>query len=180
MATGSRLANTGNQDGAILIVSLILLMVLTLIGVAGMQSTTMQERMAANTRDTNVAMQAAEAALRDAEEFLDNNLPPTGDFDGSDGLYHFSSSSTRPPDWQDDSAFSDANSREYQGTDLHGISEQPHYFIEELPRVRCAGSSAEAGAPGGGLPRAFRVTALGVGGNENTRSILQSTFRPTC
>lgn len=173
-------APPARQRGAVLIVSLILLLVLTLIGVAGMQTTTMEERMAANTRDSNVSLQAAEAVLRDAEAFLDTNLPPRGDFDGSDGLYFFGTTSMRAPAWDDANAFSAGNSRDYGGNDLDGVAEQPRYFVEELPRVRCPGSSAAAGTSEGALPRAFRVTARGVGGNENTTTVLQSTFRPNC
>jgi type IV pilus assembly protein PilX len=55
------------QKGAILITSLLLLLVLTIIGVSVMQMTRMQERMAGNTRDINLAFQGAEAALRTGE-----------------------------------------------------------------------------------------------------------------
>ncbi len=52
----------GNQNGAVLVVSLIVLLVLTLLGVAGMNSSMMQERMAANAQHSNRAFQAAESA----------------------------------------------------------------------------------------------------------------------
>jgi Tfp pilus assembly protein PilX len=55
------------QQGAALVVGLIFLVLLSLIGVASMQSTGLQERMAGNFRDQNQALQAAEAALRSAE-----------------------------------------------------------------------------------------------------------------
>ncbi|MDO3723282.1 PilX N-terminal domain-containing pilus assembly protein [Marinobacter sp. chi1] len=51
------------QDGAALITSLIVLLVLTLIGVAGMNSSIMQERMAVNAQNSNRAFQAAEATV---------------------------------------------------------------------------------------------------------------------
>lgn len=50
------------QSGAVLVVSLIVLLVLTLLGVAGMNSSMMQERMAANAQNSNRAFQAAESA----------------------------------------------------------------------------------------------------------------------
>ncbi|CAN0574307.1 pilus assembly PilX family protein [Marinobacter goseongensis] len=52
----------GSQTGAVLVVSLIVLLVLTLLGVAGMNSSMMQERMAANAQHSNRAFQAAESA----------------------------------------------------------------------------------------------------------------------
>ena len=56
------------QSGAALVVGLIFLIVLTLLGLTAAQTGIMEERMAGNTRDRNVAFQAAEAALRDAEK----------------------------------------------------------------------------------------------------------------
>ncbi len=53
----------GRQQGATLIVSLIVLLVLTLIGVAGMNTSLMQERMAVNSQNSNRAFQAAESTL---------------------------------------------------------------------------------------------------------------------
>jgi type IV pilus assembly protein PilX len=59
-----------NEKGVALLTSLIFLVVLTILGLAGMRSTTMQERMSGNLRDQSVATQAAEAALRDARADL--------------------------------------------------------------------------------------------------------------
>lgn len=67
------LTHTQRQRGAVLIISLIFLLVLTLIGVSAMQGTTMQERMSANMQDRNVAFQASEAALRAGEDWLQQN-----------------------------------------------------------------------------------------------------------
>lgn len=58
------------QGGAALIISLIFLLLMTLIGVTSMQTTTLQERMAGNSRDRNLALQAAEAGLRQGELWL--------------------------------------------------------------------------------------------------------------
>ena len=56
------------ESGAILVISLLLLLVMTLLGIAAMQTTGMEERMAGNTRNINLAFQGAEAGLRDAED----------------------------------------------------------------------------------------------------------------
>lgn len=63
MMNGS--VNTGQvkQKGAALIISLIVLLVLTLIGVAGMNTSVMQERMAVNSQNSNRAFQAAESTV---------------------------------------------------------------------------------------------------------------------
>lgn len=58
------------ERGMVLITSLIILLALTLLGLASIQNTSMEERMAGNLRSENVALQAAEAALRAGEQWL--------------------------------------------------------------------------------------------------------------
>ena len=55
------------QRGVILIVALIFMTVLGLLVLAGMRTGLLQERMASNARNRQVALQSAEAMLRDAE-----------------------------------------------------------------------------------------------------------------
>lgn len=55
------------QRGAVLYVALVLLIILSLIGVTGMQVTGLQERMAGNYIATNLAFQNAEAVARVTE-----------------------------------------------------------------------------------------------------------------
>lgn len=58
----------GSQSGITLVVVLVLLIVISLLGVAVMRSSGMQESMSANLRDRAIAFQAAEMALRVAQE----------------------------------------------------------------------------------------------------------------
>lgn len=64
------------QQGMALIVSLLLLVAITLLAVSAMRSTTLQEKMAANFNDREIAKQVAEATVRQ----VGNNLlpPPAG------------------------------------------------------------------------------------------------------
>jgi type IV pilus assembly protein PilX len=62
----SRMARR-TQSGVILVVTMLFLIMLTLIGTAAINMSTSEERMARGMRDYNVAIQAAEAALRDAQ-----------------------------------------------------------------------------------------------------------------
>jgi len=55
------------QGGASLVVVMILLVVMTLLGLAVLRSTLLEERMSANLLDRSYAFQAAEAALRQGE-----------------------------------------------------------------------------------------------------------------
>ncbi len=68
----SRHTQHHHQAGVVLVIGLIILLVLTLIGVSGMQNTSLEEKMAGNLRDRNLAFQAAEAAMRDAEADIRN------------------------------------------------------------------------------------------------------------
>lgn len=56
-----------NQSGLSLIVVLILLVIVTLLGIASLRGAIMQERMAASTTARNMAFQVAEAGLRQGE-----------------------------------------------------------------------------------------------------------------
>ncbi len=71
---GARLARR-SQSGVILVVTMLFLIMLTLIGTAAINMSTSEERMARSMRDYNVAIQAAEAALRDAQYDILNAGP---------------------------------------------------------------------------------------------------------
>ena len=62
----------GTVRGSALIISLIILLILTVLGLAGMQNTALQERMAGNFDQRNQAFQLAEMGIRMAErEYAD-------------------------------------------------------------------------------------------------------------
>lgn len=63
------------QSGVVLVISLIMLLALTLIGITSSSVTGLEEKMAANSKNKNLAFQAAEAALRAAETSLGANKP---------------------------------------------------------------------------------------------------------
>lgn len=62
-----------SQRGAALIVALILLIVITLVGLAAISATIVQNRMAANQYDRQIAFQSAESAIRVATALLPSN-----------------------------------------------------------------------------------------------------------
>ncbi|HIF50721.1 MAG TPA: hypothetical protein EYQ42_04180 [Thiotrichaceae bacterium] len=55
--------NIKNQSGAVLITALIMLVILTMLGLSSMTTSTMEERMAANSQEINRAFQAASSGL---------------------------------------------------------------------------------------------------------------------
>ncbi len=63
-------ASLKKQDGAVLAVALILLLVITIVGLSNFQTTNLEEAMAANSQFKNMAFQASETAI---EESLDDS-----------------------------------------------------------------------------------------------------------
>lgn len=63
-------AMQSGQRGVALVVALVLLVVATLIGLASVRGTNLQERMSANMYDRSLAFQRAESALRAAEDAI--------------------------------------------------------------------------------------------------------------
>ena len=156
------------QRGVVLIISLIFLLVLTLMGVAAMQGTTMQERMAGNSQDRNVAFQAAEAALRDAEGYISNDAKirsaDFSDFDDNKGLYI----STADPFALDSELSDTEKTREYDiGDSDIALSQNPHYLIERIDYI-CNDSNKFA---------IFRISARAQGVNSSTNVRLQSRYQ---
>jgi type IV pilus assembly protein PilX len=140
-----------------LFVSLIMLMVMTLIGVTGMQNSSMEEKMVANVRDIDLSFQAAEAALREAETSL--QVAVLKEFDGSNpGLYQPATRDNQPL-WEVDTTWNAGGALDYTGS-LAYLSAQPQYIIEELPPVPDPDGSVAADEP---LPetQVYRVTARG-------------------
>ncbi|HEX5841760.1 MAG TPA: PilX N-terminal domain-containing pilus assembly protein [Pseudomonas sp.] len=67
------------QRGVVLLVCLVMLLLLTMIGLASISGSTLQERMVGGTRDYNTAFQAAEAALRVGEAHVRAQVEASAD-----------------------------------------------------------------------------------------------------
>jgi len=65
------------QTGSALVIGLIILLLMFILGTAGMRTTILEEKMAGNSRDQNNAFQAAELGLQDGEQDLSNKDPIT-------------------------------------------------------------------------------------------------------
>lgn len=158
------------EAGSALIIGLIFLLILTIIGVTAMRSTTLQERMAGNTRDINLAFQAAEAALRAGEAVVRNS--GSGPYDGTvDGLYGAPQTGAVPR-WEDSGIlWSDVTGQ------VAGVAQDPRYIIEKLPEfIDPTGEISSDGVPE--TVTLYRITAVGYGGNNSTQVLLQTTHRP--
>jgi len=159
------------QTGAALIVGLIVLTTLTLLGLSGMRTAQVEERMAGNFRDRSLAFQGAEAALRDAEAYLKAaDLPP---FDGS--VPELIGQLAGPGSAAYWSKYDWANNSRQAGTTQAGLDEPPRYVIEALAAPLAADESRKFGP----LPEPdlFRVTSRSTGGSGTALVILQSTVQ---
>lgn len=181
------LAARQRQSGAVLVVGLIFLMVLTLLGTTAVQTATMEERMAGNNRDRNLAFQASESALRAAESYLRATALQEGDFNddptaGTAGtnpglVAQIKPSTARPNDEPGKALYWrgytwTVHSRQY-GSDVANTAERPRYVVENMGTI--PGPSASGGKP---LPDAnvYRITARGVGRSGAAVVYLQSTY----
>jgi type IV pilus assembly protein PilX len=162
------------QHGAVLIISLIMLLVLTLLGVTSMRTSILEEKMAGNLRDKNLSFQAAESALRDGEDLL-QTLVATSSFDGTSGRL---SASDNDPDFFAYSTWSDSSSIAYSGT-MDGVATQPRYIVKFIKQVVSDTGSLKVGGYGDGGTNTvnnFRVTARGTGKTDSSASVLQAYY----
>ncbi|MCP3673844.1 MAG: pilus assembly protein PilZ [Gammaproteobacteria bacterium] len=166
-----------NQNGAVLITSLIFLLIMTLLALSSMQNTSLEEKMAGNVRAQNIAFQAAEAALRGGEAYLQGlTIRPTAvtngpvwplyDLDEIDSLSAFT---TWWQDWSETNWENNAVSL----TELTGVT-APHYVIEEVALVPF---SLNTGSNGDGVGvNYYQITSRGSDLSGNVRVILRSTL----
>ncbi len=181
------------QEGFVLIVGLVILGLLTMLALSSMRDTTMQEKMAGASRDSGLAFQAAESALRDAENCITGTA--TGcTFDAVTNDAHFT---------QDDAAFPDHNTLfnattwntidpPGDATDLEGIPSKAkgdaadgvNYIIRQASTVGGgAGGTKAIGLGGYGNTAAtesqviYEITARGAGASGAGQSVLRVYFR---
>ncbi len=159
--------NSTDQSGAVLIISLIMLLLLTIIGASSMQTTSLEEKMAGNLRDRNLAFQAAESALKAAEASLVPPLPTFTD-PGTGGFYSQNSTIPTSAAILTDSFWTTNPKATSSVTTLklgNGIT-TPVYIIQVL------GSTSVCLTP----PCIVRITVRATGASTNTVVILQSVY----
>lgn len=181
----SRLTAT-RQRGAALVISLLLLLVMTLLGLGASQSTRLQERMAGNQRDQELALQGAEAALRDAEDELDPKRRPTIGMcvaTGPTTCQSFPKAFFVDPvttEEVDLAKQSDEWWEEYGKVNpdfeeqMPELAAPPEYVVEYVATVRDVLSESN---PSPQIEREFyRVTARSTGLTESAEVVLQTTY----
>jgi type IV pilus assembly protein PilX len=179
------------QSGAVLVISLIMLLLLTLIGTTGMSVTSLEEKMAGNLRDRNLAFQAAESALERGEAAAAAATPsitcpgganPAGYYlpldancDGTKETTHIWDTAV----WTDDTKSIPYNTDGNATTvDLTGLKENPRYIVEDMGTVCLDAGGALVTTLPCSSPNVshhnYRITARATGGTTNSVVVLQS------
>jgi type IV pilus assembly protein PilX len=183
------------QSGMSLFPALMFLLVLAVLGVSALNSSVMQEKMVSNTKDTNLAFQAAEAALRDAEADVERNKdlwsPTSFTSTCTNGLCTPPSTWPSPVSLDISKAIDWTNgglTRTYgsqsSAPHLPDVATQPIYVIERIPPPPglpatpgvSIGMGCGASCPPAAGGFAYRLTALATGVRPETRVVLQSTY----
>lgn len=159
------------ESGAVLITGMIFLVVLTIIVVSALRSGTLEERMAANARDRQLALQAVEAVVRDAEVVLlaISTFDPSIFTAACTNGYCSRPAVGSTPRWQ--TTTWGTNTRTFAATtsNLTVVASQPQYIVEYI--------AAEGGQPPKICPTLlFRITAQGVG-SDSTAVFVESMLR---
>lgn len=172
------------QQGISLVIVMIFLVILSVLGVSAIQTSTLSSRIARNEADRNLAFQAAEAALRDAE--LDaRNLK----YDLSVCVKGVGGCRTQPNDrgsyftnactdgrcasvtgatpvWETASRWSSSGSSVAYGTytgaaQIKLVSQQPRYLLEAF---QVDGKSL------------YRITSVGFGVSPSSQVMMQNVI----
>ncbi|MCX7607930.1 MAG: PilX N-terminal domain-containing pilus assembly protein [Anaerolineales bacterium] len=180
---------TSLQTGAALIVSLVLLVLVTLLGVAGIQTVALEEKMAGNAYDRNIALQAAEAALRIGEgvaETQSKTTPPNSGFPtytdadntcptSPSAINNCASGLCPTPDkdcterWKVSGFSGWANA----SVSLGGLAGTPQYFVEYLGNTF---PCTDGGSSDPKNCKRYRVTARSNPGSGRAVVMLQSVY----
>ena len=169
------------QRGAVLIVSMIILLVLSLISVSAARTILLQEKMTFASRDAKVALEVAEALVRQGESEIEK-METTGNFSPDANVNWLHEAGEGLDNLTDAASWSDANSKLV--TVEMGSGEQKHsmygrVFIEmagTAEQVDPSGNITIEGygqTTGGGEVQVFRVVALGYGvSGSTTRTVI--------
>jgi len=159
------------QQGAVLIVGIVMVLILSILVIAGVNSTVLQQKMTSNLRDKELAFQSAETTLKIGEDYLltSTETELANIFDGTNGLYTFNKNRAlkEESDWENISA--------RESETLFQIKEKPEHIIEELPHIEVAGDSLAS--PKIITGAYYRVTSKSKGGTDASLVVLQSMYK---
>jgi len=158
------------QRGAVLYVALIMLLLLALIGVAGMQVAGMQEKMASNYRAASRSFQNTEGAVRNVEDAVeaitDREKPAAGSLVSVDSITQNCEDGFDPVAWGRDLAKNNAAA--------------PTVRVRQIDQCGGpGGNSFEMGLPLDKATATFQITAYAADDKDNptSRSVIDTIFK---
>ena len=162
------------QNGATLAVSLIMLFLITVLGIGSIQSTHLQEKMAANMVNKSMSFAATESAVAAAELWiLSLSLePPVQTTCGTSNCVRTKMVSmnvlTAPETfWQTQTV--------PYTTSISDIPTAPRYYIEFIQFVPDTPEIGSVSSKNKGMFY-YKITARGTGSNNESASIIQTTI----
>lgn len=164
-----------HQRGAVLVLGLIFLMMLTLMGVAAYSVATQEEKMSGNARDLKRAFEAAESSLRDCEAVIGGfgSLPT---FDGTGGMYP--AAATNQPSVYETVNWNSSTAVRALASPLNDVRQQPACMAEQLVTLQGKPVDGAQSGPQQLVPEVvYRITARGYGMYSSTTAMVQSTYR---
>ena len=161
---------------------------MSVLALGASQATRLQERMAGNTRDYDLAFQSAEAGLRKAERLIDDPALSAAPFACTSGRCQVFELNVLPSDiaYRSHTAWWDANAWTYSSDQTWTTTQQnaltgpsmahrdSQYVIEEVEEVPDALSIPPTGPPSSRIY--YRITSAAEGGTDRAVIVLQSTF----
>ena len=164
------------QRGAVLVIALLILLLLTSLGVAMFRGFGLQERIAGNTREKQHAFQAAQTALQFGEWWLTQGNANTGTAcAGALAALQVCSNAvamatlTSAP-WVLGSAFVPTNVNGSSPLTVSATGGVGTYFASPRLYLNYLGLAPS------GQARVYQVTAIGNGGDANSVAVVQSTY----
>lgn len=185
-STTSALRTRGQQRGAVMIIALILLVVITLLAVSAVQTSNLEVLMATNTQARASALATAENGLVGGELDISGNPDTQGiplmdwSAEAADGKYTVGdvASVVDNVDWTALDGGGDPIGYELSPANCDpGSSDCHQYALEYLGPFTTAGASLTmgAGATAGDTRFLYRITGRGVFGSGGTRFV-QAVF----
>jgi type IV pilus assembly protein PilX len=126
---------------------------------SAMQVNLLEEKMAGNSRDQNIAFQAAESTLREAETYILSN-PVNTTYTGLNGLLNFSD--LEPTNFFTYSWAANNSQEASNPNSTFELVSNPRFVIKKISQ--------------NGAKTYFKITARAVGRSAGTQIILQEYF----
>jgi len=153
------------ERGAVLVIALIMLILITVVSMSTIRSTTTDERIAGNVRDREKAFQAAEAVVQACLDHVRLGTYTTAPVSGEILPPVLATATPSTPNWEVAAnwAAEDTNKKSVSiavKSDTYNLDADPRCMVENLSATS----------------KSFRVTGRAVGASPESVVMLQATY----